>query len=249
MSGKLQGKVAIVTGASKGIGAGIAKQLGTDGASVVVNYASSQSGADAVVKAITSAGGKAIAVQANLAVEADVIRLFAETKKAYGRLDILVNNAGVYNFAPLSQFTVEDFRRQFDLNVMGTFLATREAAKLIDDTGGSIINISSVIARQKPGGCSVYGATKAAVNHLTAVLAQELGSRQIRVNAIAPGIVETEGTVSSGIAHGDMRKMFESQTPLGRIGQPDDIGVIASFLASDEARWISGEVIYASGGQ
>lgn len=249
MSGKLAGKVAIVTGASKGIGTGIAKQLAADGAAVVINYASSKSGADAVVQSIQSAGGKAIAIQASLAIESDVIRLFAETIKAFGRLDILVNNAGVYNFGPLEQFTVEDFRRQFDLNVMGTFLASREAAKCFGDKGGNIINISSVIARQKPAGCSVYGATKAAVNHLTAILAQELGKRNIRVNAIAPGIVETEGTVSSGIAHGDMRKVFESQTPLGRIGQPDDIGVIASYLASDEARWVTGEVIYASGGQ
>lgn len=249
MSGKLNGKVALVTGASKGIGAGIAKQLAADGATVIVNYASSKSGADAVVKHIQAAGGKAVAVQGNLANEADVIKLFAGISKDFGRLDILVNNAGIYNFAPLAQFTVDDFQKQFGLNVMGTFLATREAAKLFGDNGGSVINISSVIARQKPGGCAVYGATKAAVNYLTAVLSQELGARKIRVNAIAPGIVETEGTVSSGIVTGDMRKTFESQTPLGRIGQPDDIAAIASFLASDDARWISGEVIYASGGQ
>jgi 3-oxoacyl-[acyl-carrier protein] reductase len=245
---KLKGKVAIVTGASKGIGAAIAKHLAAAGASVVVNYASSKEGADRVVADVARDGGKAVAVQANVAKHADIQRLFSETKKAFGSLDILVNNAGIYEFAPLEEVTAEHFHKMFDLNVLGLILATQEAVKHFGPGGGSIINISSVAARSAPATTSVYSATKAAVNAVTKSLAQELGPRHIRVNAINPGMVETEGVHAAGIAESDFRKQVESQTPLGRIGQPQDIAPAAVFLASADSAWITGETFYISGG-
>ena len=248
MSKKLEGKVAVVTGASKGIGAAIALRLASEGAAVVVNYSSSKDGADRVVSEITGNGGKAVAVQANLAKEADIRRLFAETKKAFGKLDILVNNAGIYEFAPLENVTVEHFRKQFDLNVLGLILASQEAVRHFSPAGGSIINISSVAATSAPPNTSVYSATKAAVNAVTRSLAQELGPRQIRVNAINPGMVETEGVHAAGIAESDFRTQVERQTPLGRIGQPRDIAPAAVYLASSDSGWLTGETLYISGG-
>ena len=247
-AGKLAGKVAVVTGASKGIGAAIALDLAKAGAAVVVNYSSSKAGADKVVAEIAKGGGKAVAVQANLSNQADVQRLFAETKQHFDRLDILINNAGIYDFQPLENITAEHFHKQFDLNVLGLFFATQEAVKLFGNNGGAVINISSVAATSAVPGGSVYAATKGAVNALTRSLASELGSRKIRVNAINPGMVETEGVHSTGIAESDFRKQIESQTPLGRIGQPQDIGPAAVFLASDDAAWITGETLYISGG-
>lgn len=245
---KLQNKIAVVTGASKGIGAAIARQLAAEGASVVVNYASSRAGADKTVEAITAAGGKAIAVQGDVSKKADIDRLFAETKKSYGKVDILVNNAGIYEFAPLEQITEEHFRRQYDLNVLGVLLTTQEAVKLIGPEGGSVINISSVVSTYTPPGSAVYSGTKAAVDALTKVLSKELGPKKIRVNAVNPGMVETEGTQSSGITDGEFRKQVESQTPLGRIGQPHDIATIVNFLATNDASWITGETCFVSGG-
>jgi 3-oxoacyl-[acyl-carrier protein] reductase len=248
MSKKLNGKVAIVTGASKGIGASIALHLAAEGASVVVNYSSSKDGAGRVVGEVKGNGGKAVAVQANLAKEADVRKLFAETKKTFGKLDILVNNAGIYEFQPLENITVEHFHKQFDLNVLGLILASQEAAKLIGPEGGSIINISSVVSTLAPPAAAVYSATKAAVDAVTKSLAKELGPRKIRVNAINPGMVETEGVKSAGISESDMRKQVEAQTPLGRIGQPVDIAPAAVFLASNDSQWITGETLFISGG-
>lgn len=248
MAQKLAGKVAVVTGASKGIGASIALHLAAEGAAVIVNYASSKEGAERIVGEITRNGGKAFAVGANLAKQADIQRLFAETKKAFGRLDILVNNAGVYEFAPLEAITPEHFHRMFDLNVLGLILATQEAAKLFGECGGSVINISSVAATATPPTTSVYSATKAAVDAVTHSLAKELGPRKIRVNSINPGMVETEGVRSAGISSSDFRTKTEEQTPLGRIGQPEDIAPAAVFLASDEASWITGETLTISGG-
>lgn len=248
MSQKLSGKVAVVTGASKGIGAGIALHLAAEGAAVVVNYSSSKEGADRVVSEIVGNGGKAIAVQANVARQADVARLFAETKMAFGRVDVLVNNAGIYEFAPLENVTAEHFHRQFDLNVLGLLYASQEAAKLFGSEGGSIINISSIVARSAIPGASVYSATKAAVDALTRSLAAELGQRKIRVNTVNPGMVETEGTHSQGITESDMRKQVESQTPLGRIGLPKDIAPAVVFLASSDSSWITGENFYIAGG-
>jgi len=248
MSHKLSGKVAVVTGASKGIGAAIAKALAAEGASVVVNYASSKEGADRVVKEIADKGGKAVAVQANVSQLPDIERLFAETKQAYGTLDILVNNAGIYEFAPIEEVTPENFHRQFDLNVLGLLLTTREAIKLIGPNGGSIVNISSVVSKTPFPNASVYSATKAAVDAITISLSKELGARKIRVNAINPGMVETEGVHSSGIAESEMRKQIEATTPLGRIGQPGDIAPAVVFLASEESSWISGEALVISGG-
>jgi 3-oxoacyl-[acyl-carrier protein] reductase len=245
---KLTGKVAVVTGASKGIGAEIARQLAADGAAVVVNYSSSREGADRVVADITKAGGKAVALQANLAKPEEVSRFFAEAKKALGPLDILVNNAGIYEFMPLDQVTPEHYHKQFDLNVLGLILATQEAARQFGDRGGSIVNISSVVARAAIPGATVYSATKAAVNSITLTHAAELGPRKIRVNAVNPGMVETEGTHSAGITESDMRKQVEAATPLGRIGQPGDIAPAVAFLASDAAAWITGETLYISGG-
>lgn len=247
-SAKLLGKVAVVTGASKGIGAEIALQLAREGAAVVVNYASSKAGAERIVGEIIEGGGKAVAVQANLAQAADVARLFAETKKAFGKLDVLVNNAGIYEFASIESITPEHFHKQFDLNVLGLLLATQEAVKLFGAEGGSVVNISSVVATLAPPNAAVYSATKAAVNAITRSLAQELGPRKIRVNSINPGMVETEGMHSAGIAESEMRKQVEATTPLGRIGQPKDIAPAVVFLASDDSAWITGESFYISGG-
>jgi 3-oxoacyl-[acyl-carrier protein] reductase len=248
MSKKLEGKVAIVTGASKGIGASIAAHLAAEGAAVVVNYSSSKEGADRVVGEITRNGGKAVAVQANVSKEADIKRLFTEAKKAYGSVDILVNNAGIYDFAPLDEVTPEHFHKQFDLNVLGLILATREAVKQFGPGGGNIVNISSVVSTTGFPGISVYSATKGAVDAVTRSLAKELGPRKIRVNSINPGMVDTEGTKGAGITESDLRKQVESQTPLGRIGQPGDIGPAAVFLASPDSGWITGETLYISGG-
>ena len=248
MSSKLKGKVAVVTGASKGIGASIAKHLAAEGAAVVVNYSSSKEGADRVVNEIKSKGGKAVAIQANLAKPADVERLFVETSKAFDRLDILVNNAGVYDFAPLENVTPEHFHKQFDLNVLGLLLASQQAVKHFGTAGGAIVNISSVAAKSPQPTTSVYSATKAAVDAVTKSLAKELGPRKIRVNAINPGMVETEGFHAAGIADSDFRRDTEAQTPLGRIGQPDDIAGAAVFFASADSSWITGETLTISGG-
>ena len=247
-SKKLAGKVAVVTGASKGIGAGIAKALAAEGASVIVNYASSKSGADKVVGGITSAGGKAVAVQADMAKKRDIERLFAETKKALGRLDILVNNAGIYESIALESVTDEHFHKQFNVNVLGLMLATQAAAKLFDAAGGSIINISSVVSTLGFPNYAIYSGTKGAVDAITRSLAKELGPRGIRVNAINPGMIETEGTHAAGIAESDMRKQVEAMTPLGRIGQPHDIASAAVFLASSDSSWITGQTFIISGG-
>jgi 3-oxoacyl-[acyl-carrier protein] reductase len=246
-SNKLAGKVAVVTGASKGIGAAIAKQLASDGASVVVNYASSKSGADKVVKEITALGGKAIAVQADVAKKADIELLFAETKKAFGQLDVLVNNAGVYDFLPLENITEEHFHRQFNVNVLGLILTTQEAVKQFGSLN-SIINISSVASTSPVAGASIYSATKGAVDAVTKSLAKELGPRKIRVNSINPGMVETEGVHAAGFDQGDFRKQVETQTPLGRIGQPEDVATVAAFLASADSGWITGETVHVAGG-
>lgn len=248
MSAKLKGKVAVVTGASKGIGAEIAIQLAAEGASVVVNYASSKEGADRVVKRVAASGGKAVAVQANVAKQADIQRLFGETMNAFGRLDVLVNNAGIYEFAPLEQVTAEHFHKQFDLNVLGLILTTQEAVKHFGRDGGSIVNISSVVSAYSPPNAAVYSATKAAVDAVTRSLAKELGPRKIRVNSINPGMVETEGTQSTGITKSDMRKQVEATTPLGRIGQPQDIAPAAVYLASSDSAWMTGETLYITGG-
>ena len=245
---KLTGKVAVVTGASKGIGASIAEHLAAEGASVVVNYASSKSGADAVVKRITEKGGKAIAAQADVSQPAEIERLFAETKKAFGRLDILVNNAGIYEFAPLGTVTPEHFHKQFDLNVLGLLLTTQEAVKLIGADGGSIINVSSIVGPMPVPMASVYSATKAAVDAITVSLAGELGPKKIRVNSINPGMVETEGLHSVGFAESDFRKHTEATTPLGRIAQPQDIATAAVFFASDDAGWVTGQTLLLTGG-
>lgn len=248
MSQKLTGKVAVVTGASKGIGAEIARQFAKEGAAVVVNYSSSKEGADRVVYDITKAGGKAVAVKANLSDESDIRRLFADAKKAFGQIDILVNNAGIYEFAPLENVDGTHFHRQFDLNVLGLILATQEAVKHFGPQGGNIVNISSVVATSSVPNASVYSATKAAVEAATRSLAKELGPRRIRVNSINPGMVETEGVHAAGIAESDFRKQVEAQTPLGRIGQPQDIAPAAVFLASNDSSWITGESLYISGG-
>lgn len=246
--GKLENKVAVVTGASKGIGAAIARRLAAEGASVVVNYSSSKDGADKVVAEITAAGGKAIAIGGSVAVEAEVNHLFDEVKKAYGRVDVLVNNAGVYAFNPIEAVTVEEYRRQFDTNVMGTLLTVKAALPLFPATGGSVVNISSVVSTMAPPGSSIYSGTKGAVDTITRVLAKELGPKNIRVNAINPGMVATEGTDSAGLIGSDMEKQVVAVTPLGRVGQPEDIALPAAFLASDDARWITGETLFVSGG-
>jgi len=245
---KLAGKVAVVTGASKGIGAAIAKHLAAEGAAVVVNYASSKEGADRVVAEIVGEGGKAVAVQANVAKKAEIDRLFAEAKKAFGQLDILVNNAGIYEFEPLERITEEHFHKQFNLNVLGLLLTTQEAVKHFGSSGGSIINISSSVSTLTPPNTSVYSATKGAVDAVTKSLAKELGPRKIRVNAINPGMVETEGVHAAGFAESDFRKQLESQTPLGRIGQTQDIAPAAVFLASSDASWLTGETVVIAGG-
>ena len=246
--GKLANKVAVVTGASKGIGADIAKSLAAEGASVVVNYSSSKAGADKVVAEIAAKGGKAIAVQGDVSKQADITRLFAETKKAFGKLDILVNNAGVYAFAPLDQVTEELFHQQFNLNVLGLLLTTKEATKYFNGDGGSVINISSAVTTLYPPGSSTYTATKASVDAITVILSKELGPRGVRVNAINPGIVETEGTHTAGFIGSDFEKGFVAQTPLARIGQVDDISPAAVFLASSDSKYMTGQTLNISGG-
>jgi 3-oxoacyl-[acyl-carrier protein] reductase len=245
---KLANKVAVVTGASKGIGAEIAKSLAAEGAAVVVNYASSKEGADKVVAAIAAKGGKAVAIQGDVSKQADITRLFAETKTAFGKLDILVNNAGVYAFAPLDQITEESFHTQFNLNVLGLLLTTKEAVKYFNGEGGSVINISSAVTTLYPPGSATYTATKASVDAITVILSKELGPKNIRVNAINPGIIETEGTHSAGFIGSEIDKGFVAQTPLGRIGQPDDIAPAAIYLASSDSKYVTGQTLNISGG-
>jgi 3-oxoacyl-[acyl-carrier protein] reductase len=244
----LTGKVAVVTGASKGIGASIAEHLAAAGASVVVNYASSKPGADSVVEKIKSAGGQAVAVQGDVSKTADIAQLFAETKRAYGKLDILVNNAGIFEFLPLAEITPEHFHKQFNLNVLGLLLTTQEAVKLMGP-GGSIVNVSSIVGPMPMPSASVYSATKAAVDAITVSLAGELGPRQIRVNSINPGMVETEGLHAAGIAESEFQKHTEATTPLGRIAQPKDIAKAAVFFASDDAGWVTGQTLLLAGGE
>jgi 3-oxoacyl-[acyl-carrier protein] reductase len=248
MSGKLKGKVAVVTGASKGIGADIAKHLAAEGASVVVNYASSKAGADTVVAEIAKNGGKAVAVGADVAKEGDIRRLFVEAKKAFGRIDVLVNNAGIYEFLPIESVTPDHFHKQFNLNVLGLILASQEAVRHFGPGGGSIVNVSSAVSTAALPNASVYTATKAAVDAVTRSLAKELGPRKVRVNAVNPGMVETEGTQALGIIDGDLQKQYEAQTSLGRIGKPRDISPAVAYLASDDASWITGETLIVSGG-
>ena len=245
---KLTSKVAIVTGASKGIGAEIARRLAAEGAAVVVNYASSRDGADKVVADIVGTGGKAVAVQGSVATEADVTRLFAEAKRAFGTVDILVNNAGVYRFNTIEEATEGEFRRQFDINVLGLLLATKAAVAAFGPDGGSVINVSSIVSRMGIPGSAVYAGTKGALDTITQVLATELGPRKIRVNSINPGMVESEGTHTAGFIGSDFQKTIEAQAPLGRIGQPEDVAKVAVFLASDDSAWLTGERISASGG-
>jgi 3-oxoacyl-[acyl-carrier protein] reductase len=247
-NGKLTGKVAVVTGASKGIGAGIAKQFASEGAAVVVNYASDKQGADRLVDEISKRGGKALAIQGNVAKKTDVERLFAEADKTFGKIDIVVNNAGVYEFVPLEEVTEQQFHRMFDTNVLGMLLATQEALKHFNPDGGSIVNIGSLASVLTPPTGVVYNATKAAVDAITRTLAKELGPRKIRVNAINPGMVITEGVITGGFHESDFRTMLESQTPLGRVGQTDDIAPAAVFFASDDSKWITGETLVIAGG-
>jgi len=242
--GKLAGKVAVVTGASKGIGAAIAKGLAAEGAAVVVNYSSGREDADRVVAEIN---GKAIAVQANVAKKADIERLFAETENTFGALDVLVNNAGIYESKPFGEITEEVFHRHFDLNVLGLILATQEAVKHFPKEGGCIVNTSSVVSTLSPAGNLVYNATKSAVDGITRTLAKELGPRKIRVNSVNPGPIETEGTHAAGLV-GEKFDSYAAMTPLGRIGQPDDIAPVVVFLASPDAGWITGESLYVTGG-
>lgn len=244
---KLTGKVAVVTGGSKGIGAAIAKSLAAEGASVVVNYASSKSGADAVVAAINSSGGKAIAVRGDVSKAAEAQAIIDAAITKFGRLDILVNNSGVYEFSPLEAITEEHFHRLFNINVLGLLLTTQAAAKHLGE-GASIINIGSAVSRVTPPNSAVYTATKGAVDAITGVLSRELGPRQIRVNTVNPGMVETEGTHTAGFIGSDFEKQLVPQVPLGRIGQPDDIASIVTFLASDDSHWLTGEQLLASGG-
>ncbi len=245
---KLKDKVAVVTGASKGIGANIAKSLAAEGAAVVVNYSSSKEGADRIVDEIVKSGGKAVAVQGDVSNAADVKRIFAETKEAFGALHVLVNNAGVYEFGELPEITEAHFHRQFNTNVLGLLLATQEAVKLFGEEGGSIVNIGSTVSRLTPAGSSVYSATKGAVDAVTHVLAKELGPKKIRVNSINPGMVETEGSRTAGFIGSEFQHQLEGQTPLGRIGQPGDIGPVAVFLASADSAWVTGETLLVSGG-
>jgi 3-oxoacyl-[acyl-carrier protein] reductase len=246
--GKLSGRVAVVTGASKGIGAGIAQELAAQGASVVVNYASSKEGAEKVVAAITRTGGKAIAVGGSVTHAREIDNLFAETRKALGKVDILVNNAGVYAFAPLEQITEDDIDRMYSTNVKGLLLATKACVPLIPPEGGSVINIGSVASEQTPPMSVVYSGTKSAVDAITRVLAKELGPRKIRVNAVNPGPVETEGFKASGVEGSDFEKQMLQSTPLGRLGNPQDIATVVAFLASEDARWVTGSLIQAAGG-
>jgi 3-oxoacyl-[acyl-carrier protein] reductase len=245
---RLQNQVAVVTGASKGIGAGIAKALAAEGASVVVNYSSSKEGAERTVAEIVQKGGKAIAVQGDVSKQADITRLFAETKKTYGRLDVLVNNAGVYAFAPLEAVTEDMFHKQFNVNVLGLLLTTQAALPFFGSDGGSVINISSGVTSITPPMSAVYTGTKAAVDGITRTLSKELGARKIRVNAINPGMIETEGVTSAGYLESDFRTSIESQTPLGRIGKVDDIAPVAVFLASSDSKYMTGETLLVTGG-
>jgi 3-oxoacyl-[acyl-carrier protein] reductase len=245
---KLNGKVAVITGASKGIGAGIAKHLAAEGAAVVVNYASSKEGADRVVDEITKCGGKAIAVQADVAKKKDIESLFTATKKAFGKIDILVNNAGVYDFKPLEEVTESEFHREFNTNVLGLILATQEAVKHFGAEGGSVINVSSVASSATPPNSAIYTGTKGAVDAITRALAKEFGPRKIRINAVNPGGVETEGFHALGFSGSDFEKQMIAQTPLGRLGQPQDVAPVVAFLASSEAEWITGETIRVAGG-
>ncbi len=244
---KLTGKVAVVTGASKGIGAAIAKSLAAEGASVVVNYASSKAGADKVVNEITAAGGKAVAVGGDVSKAAEAEGIIDAAVKNFGKLDVLVNNSGIYEMSPIEGITEEHFHKQFNINVLGLLLVTQAAIKHISE-GGSIINIGSLVARITPPGSAVYSATKGAVNAITGVLAQELGAKKIRVNSLNPGLVETEGVHTAGFIGSDFEKGAVAQTPLGRIGQPNDIADVAVFLASDDSRWMTGETFYVGGG-
>jgi 3-oxoacyl-[acyl-carrier protein] reductase len=244
---KLKGKVAVVTGASKGIGAAIAKSLAGEGASVVVNYASSKAGADAVVADIAARGGKAVAVGGDVSKATEAQGIIDAAVKNYGRLDILVNNSGVYEFAPIEDITERQFHRLFDINVLGLLLTTQAAAKHLGE-GGSVINIGSTISSITPPGTAVYTATKGAVDAITGVLSKELAAKKVRVNSINPGIVETEGTRTAGVMGSDLEKGLVSQTPLGRVGQPRDIASVAVFLASDDSAWLTGELLHASGG-
>ncbi|MDQ0592278.1 3-oxoacyl-[acyl-carrier protein] reductase [Chryseobacterium ginsenosidimutans] len=245
---KLKNKVAVVTGASKGIGASIAKYFATEGAKVVVNYASSKEGADKVVKAITDNGGTAIAIQADVSIQADVIRLFNEVKNTFGTLDILVNNAGIYNYEPIEQISAETFHQQFNINVLGSLFTIQESLKLFSEKGGNIINISSGASNTPLPTGSVYSATKAALDAITIALSKEFAGRNIRINSILPGIVETEGSHSTGFIGSEFEAKLVANTPLGRTGQPEDIAKAAIFLASDDAAWINGEKISVSGG-
>jgi 3-oxoacyl-[acyl-carrier protein] reductase len=247
-TGKLNNKIALVTGASKGIGASIAKHLGAAGATVVVNYASSKSGAEKTVAEIEAAGGTAWAVQGDFSKPEEITRTYAEIKAKHGKLDVLVNNAGVYGFAPLEQTTPEEFHRQFNLNVLGLLLSTKEAVALMGPEGGSVINIGSLVGEMSTPGASIYSATKGAVNSVTVSLSKELGARKIRVNALNPGLVETEGVHSAGFMGSPFEQEVVRTTPLGRIGQPDDIGKVAVFLASDDAGWVTGQLLNAGGG-
>jgi len=245
---RLDNKVAIVTGASKGIGAGIAKAFGAEGAAVIVNYTRDQAGAEGVVREITGKGGRAIAVQGDVAQRSDAQRLVAEAKKAFGRLDVLVNNAGVFSFAPFEQFSEQEFHRQFNTNVLGTFLMIEAALPAFGAEGGSIINVGSTASVAAYPTLSIYVASKSAVNGLTRVLSKELGPRKIRVNALSPGGTETEGAHAAGVMGAEAKKQIIASTPLGRVGQPEDIARVALFLASDDAGWLTGEIIYANGG-
>jgi 3-oxoacyl-[acyl-carrier protein] reductase len=248
MSKKLDGRVAVVTGASKGIGASIARALADEGASVVVNYSSSKDDAQRVVAEISAGGGRAIAVPADVSKPADIESLFSEVRRSFDRIDILVNNAGVYEFSPLEAVTEEHFHRHFNLNVLGLLLATKEAVKHMGPAGGSVINISSMASVMRPPNSAVYAATKAAVEAITGVLAKELGPRKIRVNAISPGMIATDGARAGGFVGGDFQKMVEAQAPLGRMGEPDDIAPTAVYLASSDSKYMTGETLLVSGG-
>ena len=248
MSKKLAGKVALVTGASKGIGAAIALRLADEGAAVAVNYSSSKEGADRIVAEITGKGGKAVEVHGNLSMPEEIKNVVAETRKALGPIDILVNNAGVYEFAPLDAITPDHFHKQFNLNVLGMLLTTQEAVRAFNDKGGSIVNISSGVSTITPPDSAVYTATKSSVDAITMVLSKELAAKNIRVNAVNPGMIPTEGVVAAGFHEGDMRKWIESATPMGRIGTVDDISSVVSFLASNDAGYVTGETLHATGG-
>ena len=245
----LKEKIAVVTGASKGIGASIADHLAAEGATVVVNYVNSKNSADAVVARISQKGGKAVAIQGDVSKPEDIQRLFSEIKKQFGHVDVLVNNAGTYEFAPLESITPEHITKHFNLNVTGLLLATKEAVKLMGPEGGSVINIGSIVGSMPAPQAAAYSASKAAANAVAISLSQELGARKIRVNSLEPGMIETEGLRASGMNEGEFRDYMEKTTPLGRIGKPDDIALAATFLASDDARWITGQVIVAAGGK